>query len=276
MLREYGDQGKVLAGGTDLLVSMKYGTSTPRMLIGLKALPRLKLMDFNEIRGLRLGALVTHEAIAGSPIIKSRYGALASACARIGTPQIRHMGTIGGNVCNASPSADSLPPLIAYGAAARLVTPDGERSLPLENFCTGPGQNACEAGEILSGISVPCPAPHTVAAYVRLPARTAEDIAAVSVAVAMTFDPERQSCREIRIVLGAVAPTPIRAGKAEEMLRGERLCQELVERAAQEAAEDACPLSDVRSSAAYRKEMVRVLTRQAISEVAELAGATAW
>ncbi len=261
-----GDGIKILAGGTDLLVNMKYGTVLPQTLVGLKSISGLDMITFNETDGLCLGALSTHEAIAKSMLISNRYGALVSACSRIGTPQIRHMGTIGGNICNASPAADSLPPLIAFGAEVKLISLEGDRIIPLEAFFTGPGKSVLQVGEILSEIRLPCPAGSSGSAYVKLPARTSEDIAAVGVAVCVTYASGSDECRDIKIVLGAVAPTPVRVKEAEEILRGRRVGHVDIERAAQIAAERASPISDIRSSADYRKKMVSVLTEQAISQ----------
>jgi len=266
LLQEHGGRAKVMAGGTDLLVHMKHRTLIPQYVIGLKHLSDLGFVEYSEDRGLRIGALATHQSVAESPIIKERFGALGGACSKVGTPQIRSMGTVGGNLCNGSPSSDSAPPLIALNAAVRLLGVGGERVIPLEAFFVGPGETALRAGEILTEIQVPSPPLRTKLTYVKLPARTRVDMAAVSAAVLVTLDSKNEICQDIRIVLGAVAPIPLRARRAEEVLRGKKIEDQLIQQTAQRASEEAQPISDIRSSADYRREMVTVLTKQAIGQ----------
>jgi len=265
-LQEHDGRAKVMAGGTDLLVHMKYRAVTPQYVVGLKHLPDLGYVEYIEDKGLRIGTLATHQSVAESPLIKERFGALGGACSKVGTPQIRSMGTVGGNLCNGSPSSDSAPPLIALNAAVKLQGLEGERVIPLEAFFVGPGETALRAGEILTEIQVPSPPLRTQLAYVKLPARTAVDMAAVSAAVFLTLDSKNEICHDIRIVLGAVAPIPLRARRAEEVLRGKKIEDQLIQQTARLASEEAQPISDIRSSANYRKEMVKVLTKQAIRQ----------
>jgi carbon-monoxide dehydrogenase medium subunit len=265
-LHQHKDRAKIIAGGTDLLINMKHRIMTPQYVIGLKNLPDLYRFSYGESQGLRLGPLVTHQSIVDYPIIRERFGGLWTACSKIGTPQIRSMGTLGGNLCNAAPSADSAPPLIAFQAVVKVIGVKGERSLPLEEFFIGPGRTALQNEEMLVEIDVPCLPPRSGLVYVKLPARTAIDIAAVGVAVCITLDAKNETCHDVRIVLGAVAPTPIRSRAAEDILRGQEIKDTVIQKAAQIASENACPISDVRSSAAYRTEMVYVLTKQAIRQ----------
>ena len=266
LLQEHDGRAKVMAGGTDLLVHMKHRAVIPQYLIGLKHLSDLGYIEYSEDRGLRIGTLTTHQSVADSPIIRERFGALGAACSMVGTPQIRSMGTIGGNLCNGSPSSDSAPPLIALKAVVKLLGVEGERIIPLEAFFVGPGETALLAGEILTEIQVPSPPLRTKLTYVKLPARTRVDMAAVSAAVLVTLDSKNEICEEIRIVLGAVAPIPIRARRAEEVLRGKKIEDQLLQQTAQRASEEAQPISDIRSSADYRREMVKALTKQAIRQ----------
>jgi carbon-monoxide dehydrogenase medium subunit len=245
---------------------MKHRAVVPRYVIGLKHLPDLGYVQYSENSGLRIGSLATHQSVAESPLIKERFGALAAACSKVGTPQIRSMGTVGGNLCNGSPSSDSAPPLIALNAAVKLQGPEGERVIPLEAFFVGPGETALRAGEILIEIQVPSPPLRAKLAYVKLPARTAVDMAAVSAAVFVTLDSKNEICLDIRIVLGAVAPTPLRARRAEKVLKGKKIEDPLLQEIARLASEEAQPISDIRGSADYRKEMVKVLTKQAIRQ----------
>jgi len=174
------------------------------------------------------------------------------------------MGTIGGNLCNAAPSADSAPPLIALEAKIKLVSSRGERTVYVEDFFTGPGETVIELGEILSEIQIPALKSNTGTAYVKLPARTAVDIAAVGVSALIILDSKKEECVCARIVLGAVASTPVRAKRAEDVLQNRALEHSVIREAARLASEEASPISDVRSSAEYRMEMVKVVTRTAI------------
>jgi carbon-monoxide dehydrogenase medium subunit len=266
LLKEHDGRAKVMAGGTDLLVHMKHRTVVLQYVIGLKHLPDLGYVEYREDRGLRIGALATHQSVAENPSIKERFRALGAACSRVGTPQIRSMGTVGGNLCNGSPSSDSAPPLIALNATVKLQGLEEERVIPLEAFFVGPAETALRAGEILTEIQVPIPPVRTQLAYMKLPARTAVDMAAVSAAVLVTLASKNEICQDIRIVLGAVAPIPIRARRAEEALKGKKIEDSLIQQTARLASEEAQPISDIRSSADYRKEMVKVLTKQAIRQ----------
>jgi aerobic carbon-monoxide dehydrogenase medium subunit len=273
-LKEHGDRAKIVAGGTDLLIHMKYRKVAPRFLVSLRSLPELSRVTFSDEEGLRIGAMVTHQEVMDRSIINEKFKSVAFACSKVGTPQIRNMGTVGGNICNAAPSADSVPPLMTYNATVTITGPDGERAVPLEDVFVGPGQNCLKTGEILSEIRVPVVPPHTGAVYVRLSARTAKDIAAVGVAALITIDPVNGACSDAKIVLAAVAPVPLRASKAEAALKGEKLEEESINSAALLSAKEARPISDVRSSADYRTEMVRVLTRRALNEALAIARAS--
>jgi carbon-monoxide dehydrogenase medium subunit len=178
---------------------------------------------------------------------------------------IRNVATIGGNLCNAAPSADTAPALIGLSAKGKVVGPAGEKLVPLEEFFTGPGCIVCEPGELLVEVQVPVPPPGTKGVYLKH-GRSAIDLATVGVAVIMTLEPG-VVCRDVKIVLGAVAPTPMRAKKAEEILRGKKVEPVLIEKSAQVAADEARPITDVRASAEYRKEMVKVYTRRAIAQL---------
>ena len=265
LLSEYGGKAKVLAGGTDLLVTMKERKVTPAYLIGLANLTDLDYIR-QENGDLRIGALATHQSITDSNLVKGSYGLLATACGKVGTPQVRNMGTIGGNLCTASPAADTVPSLIGLGAKAKIRSLKGERVVAVEEFFVAPGESVIQTGEILTEIQIPNPPPHTLGVYLKLLPRTAIDMAAVGVAVVVTLDSKHTSFVDAKIVLGAVAPTPIRAHQAEDIIRGKAISDELIEKAAQAAANEAKPISDVRASADYRKKMVRVLTNRALKQ----------
>ncbi len=263
LLSKYGKAAKVMAGGTDLLVRMKEKELTPQYLVGLKGITGLDYIEYDEAGGLRIGALTSNDSIAGSVVIRERFGLLSEAAAKIGTPQIRNLGTIGGNLGNAAPSADTAPPLIALGASVKLVSSKSERTVPLEEFFTGPGETVLQTNELLTEIQVPKQVPGTRGAYLKLFPRGAVDIAAVGVAVLLILSKDG-ICNDARIVLGAVAPTPMRATRAEAVIRGKQGKNGVIEEVAETAAEEARPISDVRCSADYRREMVKVLTRRAL------------
>jgi carbon-monoxide dehydrogenase medium subunit len=271
MLSQYKGEAQVIAGGTDLLVRMKSKVYTPQHLIGLKSIADLDYIRYDESQGLSIGALASISSIASSPLIKERCSFLGAATRMMATPQVRNLGTIGGNLCNAAPSADTAPPLIAARATAKILGAMAEREVSLEQFFTGPGETVLEIGELLAGIEVPNPPAYTGRAYLKLFPRSGVDIAAVGVAVSITLDAQLKVCREAIIALGAVAPTPVRAKKAEEVLRGKELAEGLIDEAAEVAGGEAKPISDCRSSADYRREMVKVLTRRAVTQAWEQA-----
>ncbi len=254
----------IMAGGTDLLVQMKDREVAPRYIVGLRNIPGMEKIEYSKDEGLKIGASATFASIASSSIVKKRFKCLADAVSQIGFPQTRNMGTIGGNICNAAPSADSVPVLIALGARVKLVSTKGERIVPLEKFFKGPGKTILKSDEILTGIQVPNQKPGSGATYVKFTLRSA--IAAVGVAANITLDSKNGTCSDASIVLGAVAPTPIRAIKAEKAIKGKKLNDALIEKAARMAADEAHPISDVRTSAEYRRKVLRVLTAEALKQ----------
>ena len=251
---------RVLAGGTDLLVQMKERARTPDTLVDVRRIPGVDELRFDRKTGLTIGAAVTMRQVELMPAAQVHYTGLSEGARVVGSFQIRNLATIVGNICNAAPSADAAPGLIVHGAKVKIAGPKGRRTMLVENFMTGPGRTTLGEGEFVVGIHVPVPPPRTGSAYVRHTPRGAMDIAMVGVGAAVTLAPRTRDCQEARIVLGAVAPTPLRAKAAERMLKGQRLTGELIERAARTAAEEARPISDVRGSADFRREMVRVLT----------------
>ena len=267
LLSRHG-KADILAGGTDLLVEIKEQIRAPDYVINMKKIPGLNRLDYDAAQGLRFGPLVTAREIETSPLTQARYPALRQAAREIGSIQIRNRATIGGNICRASPSADTLPPLIAAGASARIYGPDGERVVLLEDFFTGPGKTVLKPNELVIEVIVPAPARHTSSVYIKHGRRKAMELATVGVAVTLTRDGD--VCRDIRIVLGAAAPTPIRAKRAEAILRGHRLNDRTIETAADTAMSESQPISNVRASAGYRREMVRVLTKRAIALMVDM------
>jgi carbon-monoxide dehydrogenase medium subunit len=261
VLARYDGEARTVAGGTDLLLKMKAGRLSPRAIVNIKRVPELRGLTFNS--HLTLGALTTLEEIKQSSIIRERYPALSDAAATMASVQIRNLATVGGNMCNAAPSADLAPILIALNAAARLAGIKGERRIPLEDFFTGPGATVLAPGELLVSLEVPPPAGPSV--YLKHSPREHMDIAVVGIGLALRgYNPLSQACAEPRVVLGAVAPVPLRARRAEAELTGGPLAAERIDRAAKIAAEEAKPIDDVRGSAWYRRRMVAVLTRRGL------------
>jgi carbon-monoxide dehydrogenase medium subunit len=269
LLRRYNGLASVLAGGTDLLVEIKEHLRRPEYIINIKKIPGMRHLHFSDACGLRFGSLVTAREIETSPVVQRMYPGLLQAVRELGSIQIRNRATVAGNVCRASPSADTLPPLIAGGAALTIRGPASERVVALEEFFTGPGQTVLRSDELVTEILVPPPPPHTGGVYIKHGRRRAMELATVGVAVSLTLDGE--ICSHVRIVLGAVAPTPVRAKAAELALVGQTLEDRLIRVAANDAMTEARPISDVRGSAEYRREMVRVLTERALKQAAELA-----
>jgi carbon-monoxide dehydrogenase medium subunit len=265
-LSRYGGKAKVLAGGTDLLVSMKKREVLPEHLINLKGIQELNHIRYDKKRGLEIGGLVTLREIERSTIVKEKYGALWDAANVMAAPQIRSLATIGGNLCSAVPSADTAPPLVALGAKVTLAGKNGERTLLVEDFFAGPEASALNPDEILSHVSIPSPPENSGGAYLKLMRRNAMDLALVGVAACLKLDGRKRVCKEARIALGAVAPTPIRALGAEEVLLNKEPDEQLAMEAGKIAAEEARPINDIRASKEYRTEMVRVLTKRAVIE----------
>ena len=263
LLEEY-DTAVPFAGGTDLLVEIKEHIRAPDYLVNIKRIPGLNNLNYDPQKGLKFGACVTAREIETAPVVQANYYGLFQAVRELGSIQVRNRATIAGNICRASPSADTLPPLIAAGASLRLFSIKGERTVPMEDFFTGPGQTILQQGELLVEISLPAPKPHTGLVYIKHGRRKAMELATVGVAVNLVLDDD--SCHEVKIVLGAVAPTPIRAHLAEDLLMGSVINDSTIEMASEVAMESARPISDVRSSANYRRQMVKVLTSRALHQ----------
>lgn len=265
LLSEKKDKAKLIAGGTDLLVAARRRKIALQYVIDIKTIANLDQIQY-DTKSLTLGALTSLSEIETSSLIREKFPIISESARQIGTPQIRNMGTIGGNLCNAAPSADMAPALIGLSAKVKIKGMRGERIVTLEDFFMGPGETVLQHDEMITEIIVPNRPPFNRGAYVKLPARTMIDLAVVSVAALVMLDSKKSDIVDAKIVLGAVAPTPIRARQAEEAIKGKKVSEELIIRAAQIASEEAKPISDIRASTSYRKEMVRVLTIQAIKQ----------
>lgn len=267
LLRDNGPGGRFLAGGTDLVIAMKEKGLLPKYIVDLKRLPGLSGIRENSDGTITIGALTTMYAVETSALIIKKYPFLAQSAAEVGSIQIRNRATVGGNMANATPSADVAPGLIALNATAKIASTDSERTVPLEEFFRGPGQNVMKPDEILTEITIPKTGPQLVGEYIKFSPRDMMDLAYIGVAVAYNLDGGKK-CSGVRIVLGAVAPTPIRAKNSEALLEGRVLTEELAAKIGDEAARESKPISDVRSSADYRRAMVGVMTRRALLNAA--------
>jgi CO/xanthine dehydrogenase FAD-binding subunit len=257
---------RVIAGGTDLLVNMKKKVIMAGTLVSLDKISELKDVSYSGKTGLTMGSMVRIADVAESPIIKTNYTTLATAAGKLGSLQIRNRATIGGNICSARPAADTIGPLIAYGAVARIASPDGAREEAIETIFKGPGQTTIQKGEFLTAITIKSPEENTVSSYIKFGVRRAMDIAVVSVTSLITL--KNDTCSLARLVLGAVAPTFIRCLKAEEFLLGKDLSEDVAEQASQLATEASRPISDFRASADYRRHLVQVLVKRSLLETA--------
>jgi aerobic carbon-monoxide dehydrogenase medium subunit len=268
LLQENGPGGRLLAGGTDLVIALKEKGLLPKYLVDLKRVPGLTGIRENGDGSITIGALTTMREIEISPLITKKFPFLAQSAAEVGSIQIRNRATIGGNMANATPSADTAPPLIALNATAKITGLNGERTVTLEEFFKGPGQTVISAEEVLSEINIPKTGQRLVGEYIKFSPREMMDLAYVGIAVAYNLGDNDKKCAGVRIVLGAVAPTPLRAKRAETALEGQNLTEALAEKVGQIAAEEAKPISDVRSSADYRRAMVGTMTTRAILNAA--------
>ena len=262
-LAQGGSESKVLAGGTDLLPQMKNGVLKPARVIDLSGIARLRTLESGNGQGLRVGSAVTARTLELDQAVRQRYLSLSESGALVGSVQIRNLATLGGNICNAAPSADMAPPLLALDAEAVITGPKGERRVPIAAFFTGVRHTVLAPDEILVELVVPTPGAHSGGNYLRHTPRRELDIAVVGVASQLTLANNR--CTKARIALAAVAPVPLRATAAEQALEGQAVTPDLIKRAADLAVEAARPISDQRGSADFRRHLVRVLTRRTLT-----------
>ena len=256
----------LMAGGTDLLVNLKRKVINAKIVISLEKIGSLKQIDYSETAGLTLGAMVRISELAETPLIKQKFPLLAIAANKLGSPQIRNRATIGGNICTARPAGDTIGPLTAYGAELLLIKGKESRWEPISKFITGPGKTTRKDGEVLAAVRIKPFAAHTGVSYIKYGVRKAMEIAMVSVTTALTFNGDE--CKQATIVLGAVAPTFIRSIEAEGALHLKKVTAATAEEAAALAAGGCKPITDVRASAEYRRDLVKVLTKRGIIEAA--------
>lgn len=295
---------KLIAGGTELLVSMKQKTMTPKALVSIKNIPHLNYIERKEDEGLSIGPATTLYTVATSSIVRERFSILAQAAASVGKPQIPNMATLGGNICldsrcfyynqsrlwkQSHPAchkdgggvcytvkgsdhcsalfvADTVPALIALGAKLIIADADGEKQIPMEEFYTGKGErvNLLKSGQVLTQIQVPAPPFHSGGVYLKYNLREAIDFAVVGIGVVITLKPGDEICRDAKVILGSVATSPIRAIEAEAAIRGRALDDKLVGTVAQLTLKEAHPITHLGISAGYKRKIIETLTKRAV------------
>jgi len=258
LLDKYRDNCKVIAGGQSLLILMRQGLVTPEYLIDIKGISELNYIRSDAKEGLRIGALTTHRAIEKSPVMRNGFTVLAEMERRLASIQTRNWGTIGGNICHGDPAGDPAPVLIALNANLKMASLKGERAMAAEDFSLDYFETALEPGELLTEIQLPPVLPHTGTVYTKFNV-IESDLATVGVAVSITLSSRDGICDDVRIALGASAPTAMRAKGAEEVLRGKKITDNLLKEAGQIASTEAEPISDIYASEEYRRELVKVL-----------------
>jgi aerobic carbon-monoxide dehydrogenase medium subunit len=268
ILREFGEDARIIAGGTALVTMLRQRLVRPGCLVSLRDVQGLDRVEATN-GSLRLGALVTHRQSETSPLVRERIPVLAETFRRVATVRIRHMATLGGALAHADPNQDPPVTLLALGARVQVRGASGQRELPIDEFFRDYYESALEPGEIVTGVTVPVPPVGSGAAFVKFLPRTADDYATVAVAAIVTLDGDR--CREARIALGSVGVTPLRGRAAEALLSGERLGEGLLEAAGAAVKGDVDPLSDHRGSAGYKRDMAAVMVRRALSQAWEAA-----
>lgn len=272
LLAERNGDARILAGGTDLLVQLREGRRKAGLVVDIKNIPELTKITFDSKNGLTIGAAASCSQICSDPNVIKHYPGLVDGIHLIGGVQIQNRASVGGNLCNASPAADSIPALIVHKASCNITNSNGSRLLPVEEFCLSPGQNTMQAGEFLTSIIIPPPAENFGASYLRFIPRNEMDIAVVGAGSSMVLDADKKKFVSARIALGAVAPTPLLASDAGAFLSGKEVTRENVKEAARMAQEIAKPITDLRGTAEHRKHLVAVLVERTLDKAIERAG----
>ena len=269
LLAEHGERARVLAGGTDILVILRTGRREAGLLVDVKDIPELNEITYDPDSGLTLGAAVPCYRVYGNAAVSHAYPGLIDAASLIGGTQIQGRASIGGNLCNSAPSADAIPILIALGVTCKIAGPNGAREVAVEDFCTGPGQNVLQPGELLVSLHFPPPVPNSGANYIRFIPRNEMDIAVAGAGVSVVL--EDGVFKSARIALASVAPTPLFVKEAGEALAGQPVNEQTIQKAAEIAGDAARPITDMRGTVEYRKHLCGVLTRRALNTAIERA-----
>jgi carbon-monoxide dehydrogenase medium subunit len=264
-LKEFGDDAKLIAGGTALVIMMKQRLVRPSCLVSLRSVRGLNGIELKN-GGIAIGGLATHREVERSPLLRRRLPMLAETYHHVATLRVRNMATVGGGLAHADPNQDPPPSLIALGATVKATSANGSRVIPLDEFFKDYYETVLEQDEIITEVMIPKPAPNTGAAYIKFLPRTADDYATVSAAAVLTLDKSKRTIADVRIALGSVGVTPIRAREAEDLLRGQPLKAEAFAEAGEKAKAAVDPVSDFRGSAGYKKDMAAVFVRRALEK----------
>lgn len=271
MMASKGDRARAMAGGTDVLVQLRGGRRSADLVVDMKEIPELNELSYSAQNGLTLGAAVPCYRIYQDKAVIDNYPGLIDAASLIGGIQIQGRASIGGNLCNAAPSGDSIPPIIALSGVANITGPNGNRQVPVEDFCTGPGQNVLQNGEILVSLTIPAPQPHSGANYLRFIPRNEMDIAVAGVGTSVLLDASGQNFVSARISLASVAPIPVFSQAAGDSLAGKAVSDEAIQEASEKAMADAKPINDMRGTVRQRVHLVGVLTRRTLNNAIQRA-----
>ncbi len=265
LLAERRGEARVLGGGTDLISQLQEGRRTAELVVDVKRIPELTALNYHPDSGLQLGAAVPCYRMYGDPEVAVAYPGLIDSAELIGGKGIQGRASFGGNLCNASPAADSIPAMIAHHASCLIAGPGGQRTVPVEDFCTAPGQTVLEAGEFLVSIDVPAPPARFGAHYLRFIPRNEMDIAVVGAGASVVLGSDGETIEQARVSLGAVAPTPLLVAEAGDSLFGKTVSDEAIDEAARLAQDAARPIDDMRGTIRQRKHLAAVLTRRALT-----------
>ncbi len=271
LLKQFGGDAKIFAGGAHLTILMKQGLYQPRALVNIKKIAALRGIDFDPTEGLTLGALVTHREVETSPLIREKFPVLAEAEKEVANIRVRNMGTVGGNLASGEPLTDLSQIFISLDAKVKIVGPGGERVIAVEELFVDFYQTSLAEDEILTHVIIPPLPPRSGVEYIRFSSSSVVDKPAAGVAVRMSLEPAHEMCRIVRVVLGCVGATPVRARQAEAALAGKPITPDLAEEAAAVAAQECSPTSDLRGSDQYKRAIVRTLVRRAASAAYERA-----
>jgi len=257
LLRQMGEKARVIAGGTDLMIQWKKRLISPDYMVSLRNVPEMNFVRLNG--ALSIGSATQHRTLELSPLIRKDFPMIYDAVSQLGSVQVRNSATIGGNLCNAAPSADTAPPMICLEAGAVIAGPGGEKTVPMAEFFKGPGKTILQPGELLTRLDIPLPLPRTGMAYWKHTRRKAMDLPILGVAVLLSFEEDLKTCAKARIGLGVAAPTPMRAYEAEKFLEGRMIESDVLAKAGEIAAASASPRTTIRGSEWYRRDMIKVL-----------------
>lgn len=266
MLSQHGDGAKVMAGGVALMTLLKQKLIQPGCIVSLEKIPALNYINYDDGTGLRLGATTPHRAIENSRLVAEKYPLLSQMAHHIGSIQVRNLGTIGGNLCHAEPASDPPAVLVALSAQVKLVSSGGERTVPLEDFFVDFYETVIRPDEVLTEIQIPPLASGTKGAFIKFNPRSAMDLPVIVVAALVVPGRKKGSAKDVKVALGAVTSKPLRASRVEEALKGKELTDEAIQEASQMASEGLEPISDIRGSSGYRKEVAKVLVERALKQ----------